>query len=159
MATVSFEKSLKQLETIVQELEGGELPLERALKKFEEGMRLSKLCAAKLDETERRVALLMQDGEGQRRRKNRSHTIRRSNRCPAVQTMNDDHRQPGKDAPGNFDLNPYLQDRRGLIQLPAGANATPPIPTIAWLGAMRPFPSGRGVNEFDPCCAWRLPRR
>lgn len=64
MATVSFEKSLKQLETIVQELEGGELPLERALKKFEEGMRLSKLCSAKLDDTEHRVALLMKDSEG-----------------------------------------------------------------------------------------------
>jgi len=65
MAKKSFEQSLKQLEQIVTELESGNLPLEQALKKFEEGMELSKFCAQKLDETERKITLLMQDNAGQ----------------------------------------------------------------------------------------------
>jgi exodeoxyribonuclease VII small subunit len=65
MAKKSFEQSLKQLEQIVAELESGDLPLEQALKKFEEAMELSKFCAQKLDETERKITLLMQDSAGQ----------------------------------------------------------------------------------------------
>jgi exodeoxyribonuclease VII small subunit len=65
MAKKNFEQSLKQLELIVAELESGELPLEQALKKFEEGMELSKFCAQKLDETERKITLLMQDNARQ----------------------------------------------------------------------------------------------
>ncbi|MCU0558092.1 MAG: exodeoxyribonuclease VII small subunit [Desulfobacterales bacterium] len=64
MASPNFEKALQQLEEIVHELESGDLPLEKALKKFEDGVRLSKLCADKLDETEKRVILLMQDSAG-----------------------------------------------------------------------------------------------
>jgi exodeoxyribonuclease VII small subunit len=64
MAKKSFEQSLKQLEQIVRELESGDLPLELALKKFEEGVELSKFCSQKLEETERRITLLMQDGSG-----------------------------------------------------------------------------------------------
>jgi exodeoxyribonuclease VII small subunit len=60
----TFEQSLKQLEDIVAELESGDLPLEVALKKFEDGMELSRFCSQKLEETERRVTLLMQDGCG-----------------------------------------------------------------------------------------------
>lgn len=55
---------MKQLEQIVTELESGELPLEQAIKKFEEGMELSRFCAQKLEETERRITLLMQDSAG-----------------------------------------------------------------------------------------------
>jgi exodeoxyribonuclease VII small subunit len=64
MASPNFEKALQQLEEIVQELEAGDLPLEKALKRFEDGIRLSKLCAQKLDETEKRVTLLMRDAGG-----------------------------------------------------------------------------------------------
>jgi exodeoxyribonuclease VII small subunit len=64
MAKKTFEQSLNQLEKIVQELESGDLPLEKAIKKFEEGVQLSKLCSRKLDETEARINLLMQDQEG-----------------------------------------------------------------------------------------------
>lgn len=60
----TFEKAMKQLEQIVDELEAGELPLEKALKKFEEGIALSKFCAEKLDETEKRISLLTADPEG-----------------------------------------------------------------------------------------------
>lgn len=64
MAKKTFEQSMKQLEQIVAELESGELPLEQALKKFEEGMELSRFCSQKLDETERKITLLMQGNDG-----------------------------------------------------------------------------------------------
>ena len=64
MAKKTFEQSMKQLEQIVQELESGDLPLERAIKKFEEGIQLSKLCAKMLDETEKKVSILLEDGQG-----------------------------------------------------------------------------------------------
>ncbi|QTA92835.1 exodeoxyribonuclease VII small subunit [Desulfonema magnum] len=60
----TFEKAMKQLEKIVQELESGDLPLEKAMKKFEEGMQLSKFCSEKLDETEKKVTILLEDLEG-----------------------------------------------------------------------------------------------
>ena len=50
---------MKQLEQIVQEMESGDLPLEKAIQKFEEGIRLTRYCTEKLDETEKRVTLLM----------------------------------------------------------------------------------------------------
>ena len=65
MAKKSFEQSLRQLEKIVQELESGDLPLEKAIKKFEEGVQLSKYCSQKLDETEERINLLMKDDSGE----------------------------------------------------------------------------------------------
>ena len=47
------------LEKIVDELETGDLPLEKALKKFDEGMALSRQCSAMLDATEKKVTQLM----------------------------------------------------------------------------------------------------
>jgi exodeoxyribonuclease VII small subunit len=64
MTPKTFESALSQLEKIVQELESPELPLEKALKVFEQGVQLSKFCSKKLDETENRVRLLMQDIDG-----------------------------------------------------------------------------------------------
>ena len=64
MAQKTFEQSMKQLEQIVQDLESGDLPLEKAIKKFEEGIKLSKLCSKKLDETEKKVSILLKDEEG-----------------------------------------------------------------------------------------------
>jgi exodeoxyribonuclease VII small subunit len=64
MAKQTFESAMKQLEQIAQELEAGELSLEMAMKKFEEGIQLSRFCAKKLDETERRIAILLQDSDG-----------------------------------------------------------------------------------------------
>ena len=61
----TFEESMKQLEQIVEELEDGDLPLEDALKKFEEGVGLSKFCFQKLDETEKKVSLLLKEPDGQ----------------------------------------------------------------------------------------------
>lgn len=64
MAKKNFEQAMKQLEQIVQELESGDMPLEKAIKKFEEGIQLSKFCNQKLDESEKKVTLLMQDALG-----------------------------------------------------------------------------------------------
>jgi exodeoxyribonuclease VII small subunit len=64
MAKKSFEQALKLLEQIVVELESGDLPLEQALRKFEEGMELSRFCAQKLEETERKITQLIQEGDG-----------------------------------------------------------------------------------------------
>ncbi len=64
MPKQTFEEAMKQLEQIVQELESGDLPIEKAMKKFEQGMQLSKFCSEKLDETEKRVTMLLQDADG-----------------------------------------------------------------------------------------------
>ena len=63
-AGVTFEAALKQLEEIVQRLERGELPLEESLKLYEEGIHLSRLCHAKLEEAEGKIELLMKDARG-----------------------------------------------------------------------------------------------
>ena len=64
MAKQTFEKAISLLEQIVQDLETGDLPLEEALKKFEEGVKLSKTCSRKLDETEKKIRILMSDNSG-----------------------------------------------------------------------------------------------
>ena len=58
-----FEAGLERLETLVEELEGGELELERALATFEEGVKLSRGLDRQLNRAEARVeVLLRQDG-------------------------------------------------------------------------------------------------
>lgn len=65
MKKVSFEIALQQLEAIVQKLETGELPLEKAIENFEKGMQLSRYCTEKLDESEKRISILMESPDGQ----------------------------------------------------------------------------------------------
>ncbi len=62
MAT--FEESLKKLETIVAQLERGDLPLEDSIKIFEEGMRLSAECKQELDAAEGKVQILLKQRDG-----------------------------------------------------------------------------------------------
>jgi len=64
MAKKTFEMAMKQLEQIVQDLETGDMPLETAIKKFEEGIKISKYCSEKLDESEKRITLLLRDSDG-----------------------------------------------------------------------------------------------
>jgi exodeoxyribonuclease VII small subunit len=64
MPKKTFETALEQLERIVETLESNELTLEKALAKFEEGMKLSQFCAKKLDETERKISLIMEKSNG-----------------------------------------------------------------------------------------------
>ncbi len=56
--TATFEQALTRLETIVQELEGGDLTLEETLSRYEEGSRLAAECARRLEEAEQRIKVL-----------------------------------------------------------------------------------------------------
>lgn len=59
MAKDKFEEALQKLEDLVRKMEGGDMSLEESLKAFEEGIRLARFCAKKLDEAERRVDILL----------------------------------------------------------------------------------------------------
>jgi exodeoxyribonuclease VII small subunit len=59
-----FEDSLKQLETIVAQLEKGDLPLEDSIKLFEEGIRLSAVCKEELEAAEGKVQILLKQRDG-----------------------------------------------------------------------------------------------
>ena len=60
----SFEASLDGLEEIVQQLEGGDLPLEKSLELFEQGIKLSRQCQERLSQAERRIEVLLRDNQG-----------------------------------------------------------------------------------------------
>jgi exodeoxyribonuclease VII small subunit len=60
----SFEASLEALEQIVQQLESGDLPLEKSLELFEQGIRLSRECQERLSQAERRIEVLLRDNQG-----------------------------------------------------------------------------------------------
>ena len=62
----TFEEALARLETIVRELEEADLPLERSLTVFEEGVRLSRLLHERLNEAERKVEILMKNEAGEK---------------------------------------------------------------------------------------------
>ncbi len=57
----TFERSLEELETIVNKLEAGDLPLEESLELFERGVILSRKCRERLANAERRIEVLMRD--------------------------------------------------------------------------------------------------
>lgn len=57
--TNNFEENMQNLETIVQELEKGDLNLEDSIKKFEEGIALSKKCNDILEEAEKKITILI----------------------------------------------------------------------------------------------------
>lgn len=63
-AKSNFESSLTALERIVRDMEQGDLPLEKSLELFEQGVRLSRECQERLSEAERRVEVLLRDAEG-----------------------------------------------------------------------------------------------
>ncbi len=56
---LSFEGALKRLETIVEEMESGEIDLDAMIAAFEEGQRLVKVCNEKLNEVEKRIEKLV----------------------------------------------------------------------------------------------------
>jgi exodeoxyribonuclease VII small subunit len=59
-----FEESLKKLETIVDQLEKGDISLEESLKLFEEGVGLSAACKKELDAAEGKVQMLVKQRDG-----------------------------------------------------------------------------------------------
>ena len=58
----SFEEALERLETIVDELEGGSLTLEQSIARYEEGVRLSRRLTQTLDQAEKRIERLTEEG-------------------------------------------------------------------------------------------------
>jgi exodeoxyribonuclease VII small subunit len=59
-----FESALKSLESIVAQLESGDLTLDQALELFEEGINISRFCNSKLEEAERKVEILVKAADG-----------------------------------------------------------------------------------------------
>jgi exodeoxyribonuclease VII small subunit len=58
-----LEKSLEELEALVARLEGGDLPLEQALKEFERGVKLTRQCQTALQEAEQKIEILLRKTE------------------------------------------------------------------------------------------------
>ncbi len=61
---LNLEKSLEQLESLIDELESGDLPLDTAMKKFEEGIKLTRSCQSALKDAEQRVEILLKSAGG-----------------------------------------------------------------------------------------------
>jgi len=64
MKDISFEKALEALGKIVEELEGGGLSLDDSLKKYEEGIKLARMCQVKLDKAKERIDVLIKKEDG-----------------------------------------------------------------------------------------------
>ena len=62
---INLERSLADLEKLVEELESGDLPLETAMKKFEEGIKLTRGCQAALKDAEQKVQILLKSAGGE----------------------------------------------------------------------------------------------
>ena len=60
-----FEEALQKLESIVEAMEAGDLPLERLLERYEEGSRLVKICQAKLEDAELKIQKLEKNAAGE----------------------------------------------------------------------------------------------
>jgi len=63
--SINLEKSLADLEALVEELESGDLPLDQAMKKFEEGIRLTRGCQTALKDAEQKVEILLKSAGGE----------------------------------------------------------------------------------------------
>ena len=62
---LNLEKALADLEDLVDELEAGDLPLEKAMKKFEDGIKLTRNCQVALKEAEQKVEILLKSAGGE----------------------------------------------------------------------------------------------
>jgi exodeoxyribonuclease VII small subunit len=60
-----YEEALKKLESIVETMESGDLPLETLIARFEEGTRLVKICQGKLEEAELKISQLEKNAAGE----------------------------------------------------------------------------------------------
>lgn len=65
MAEIKFETAMKRLEEIVDELEKGELDIDKSLEIFEEGIKMSRVCSKKLNEAEQKIEKLTRDQKGE----------------------------------------------------------------------------------------------
>ncbi|MHB8482527.1 MAG: exodeoxyribonuclease VII small subunit [Nitrospiria bacterium] len=67
MSQLKFEEAMARLEEIVKSLEKGDLSLDQAMSSFEEGVALSKVCLKHLEDADRKVEILIQNHNGQKR--------------------------------------------------------------------------------------------
>jgi len=65
MAEIKFEKAMNRLEHIVEELEKGELDIDKSLEIFEEGIKMSRVCSKKLSEAEQKIEKLTKNQKGE----------------------------------------------------------------------------------------------
>ena len=65
MGEIKFEKAIQRLEKIVDDLETGELDIDKSLDIFEEGIKMSRLCSKKLSEAEAKIEKLTRDQKGE----------------------------------------------------------------------------------------------
>ena len=63
--SINLEKALADLEGLVEELESGDLPLEKAMKNFEEGIKLTRSCQKALKDAEQKVEILLKSAGGE----------------------------------------------------------------------------------------------
>lgn len=66
----SFEEMMQNLEAIAKDLESGDLSLDDSVKKFEEGMKISKECSKILEDAEKKITILTKDSEGNLKEEN-----------------------------------------------------------------------------------------
>ena len=69
MAEMKFEEALKKLEKIVSALEKEDISMDSAFKKFEEGIKLSRICTQRLEEVEKKIEVLVKNDAGKISRK------------------------------------------------------------------------------------------
>jgi exodeoxyribonuclease VII small subunit len=65
MSEIKFEKAIQRLEKIVDDLETGELDIDKSLEIFEEGIKMSRVCSKKLSEAEAKIEKLTRDQKGE----------------------------------------------------------------------------------------------
>ncbi|MBT4898894.1 MAG: exodeoxyribonuclease VII small subunit [Nitrospina sp.] len=65
MGQIKFEKAMQRLEQIVDDLEKGELDIDKSLEIFEEGIKMSRVCSKKLNEAEAKIEKLTQNQKGE----------------------------------------------------------------------------------------------
>ncbi|MDD5246179.1 MAG: exodeoxyribonuclease VII small subunit [Candidatus Omnitrophica bacterium] len=65
MAEIKFEDALKKLERIIEDLEKGDLTLDEALKKYQEGVELSRVCAQRLENAKKKIDVLTKNKKGE----------------------------------------------------------------------------------------------
>lgn len=65
MAEIKFEDALKKLEKIVEDLEKGDLSLDEALKKYQDGIELSRVCSQRLDNAKKKIDVLVKNKKGE----------------------------------------------------------------------------------------------
>ena len=65
MGEIKFEKAIQRLEKIVDDLEKGEMDIDKSLEIFEEGIKMSRVCSKKLNEAEAKIEILTKDQKGE----------------------------------------------------------------------------------------------